>query len=690
MSSSASPPVSPSMENVLPIRGIDGNIGEALPIGSAPGLREGTDPYRMEVVRWAALDLPSMLVEEDLTKMREQYRIPSDIELILPGPNERACFPREGCTALHLNAFVSGMRLPLHPMLRRILRAYALAPTQVSPNGWSQMVGGMYLWFRHSFGMEMPLHVFQTVYQPRKLPRKKGKEEEAGWYYFCPWGSHKPLVTGCPSSIKQWKESWFWVSGNWQRVVDDPEPDLDVPSVYGIASSLPRCELSSGSIDVLRSIYQADTKSRSYNFILNRQRCLVELGLIASQAEMDQGKRPRRPTLAALTKQRPRMLVPGSAEDSSQRKVIEDLSRAGNKEAAEPSRVIEVDDAPETEVPLSRKRKARPSGPGTSQATATVVEIADPPTSVSVPPLQRTLTVNTAGEVVLEGPSKPAPAPGGETEGVYESKRRLRELIGAPGARIPDDALRSVPFYPSMGAQAFKKYFTPKWEEFSSHGELEDVLEASLASAIRASAMQMKVLGEFRNRMQEQKKRVAEASKADKEHQQALEGLKAALESAQIAYKQMEADLRESDSNLLNMTKQLDNANAAQKVAAEALEAANVEKRRIQEEAKFRDEEMSGLRKELADAEEGKKAAEDGRKEAEAGRKELEARLANAEADFVANFHNTEAYSNFADYFARIGQQEVMTVLRNDHPDFDVKSLEAKFPPPDVEGEEDS
>ncbi|KAL2466348.1 Uncharacterized protein Adt_42199 [Abeliophyllum distichum] len=272
MSSSASPPVSPSMENVLPIRGIDGNTGEALPIGSAPGLREGTDPYRMEVVRWAALDLPSMLVEEDLTKMREQYRIPSDIELILPGPNERACFPREGCTALHLNAFVSRMRLPLHPMLRRILRAYALAPTQVSPNGWSQMVGGMYLWFRHSLRHGNALTRVSNGVPAEEVAEEEGQRGGAGWYYFCPWGSHKPLVTGCPSSIKQWKESWFWVSGNWQRVVDDPEPDLDVPSVYGIASSLPRCELSSGSIDVLRSIYQADTKSRSYNFILNRQR----------------------------------------------------------------------------------------------------------------------------------------------------------------------------------------------------------------------------------------------------------------------------------------------------------------------------------------------------------------------------------------------------------------------------------
>ncbi|KAL2466876.1 Uncharacterized protein Adt_21541 [Abeliophyllum distichum] len=534
--SSASPSVSPSMENVLPIRGIDGNTGEALPIGPAPGLREGTDPYRMEVVRWAALDLPSILVEEDLTKMREQYRIPSDIELILPGPNERACFPREGCTALHLNAFVSGMRLPLHPMLRRILRAYALAPTQVSPNGWSQMVGGMYLWFRHSFGMEMPLHVFQTVYQPRKLPRKKGKEEEAGWYYFCPWGSHKPLVTGCPSSIKQWKESWFWVSGNWQRVVDDPEPDLDVPSVYGIASSLPRCELSSGSIDVLRSIYQADTQSRSYNFILNRQRCLVELGLIASQG--------------FLAKEGYRGPQPGGEQGGCR---VSQGDRGGRCTGDGGAFVS--------------KEEGEAFWVRTSQAAATVVEVADPPTTTSVPPLQRTLTVNVAGEVVLEGPSKATPTPEGETGGAYDSRKRLRELIGAPGARIPDDALRSVPFFPSMGAQAFKKYFTPKWEEFSSHGELEDVLEASLASAIRASAMQMKVLGEFRNRMQEQKRRIAEASKADKEHQQALEGLKAALESAEIAYKQMEADLRESDSNLLNMTKQLDNANAAQKVA---------------------------------------------------------------------------------------------------------------------------
>ncbi|KAL2503712.1 Uncharacterized protein Adt_19333 [Abeliophyllum distichum] len=633
--------VLPRLEGVLPIRGVNGNTGEAIPIGVSPSLRGADDPYRADVVRWAAMDVPSIMVEEDLTKLREAYRIPEDIELILLGPNERACFPMRGCTALHLNAFVSGMRLPLHPMFQKILRAYDLAPTQVFPNGWSQMVGGMYLWFRHSFGIDMPLHVFQTIYQPRKLPRNKGREEEVGWYYFYPWGSHKPLVTGCPSSIKHWKESWFWVSGNWQRGFDDPELDLDALSVYEIASPFPRCKLSQDVVDVLRSIYQADHKTRNYEFVLNRHRCLVELGLMASEAEMDQRIRPR-PTLAKLTKQRPKTLAPGSVEDTSQRKVVEDLSRAENKEVAGASKVIEVDDAPEAEVPLSRKRKAKASGTGASQATASAVEIADSYTSCSVPLLQRTLTVNTSGEVVLEGPSKSTPTPEGGNGGPYDSKRRFRELIGAPGAWIPDDVLRNLPFYPSMDAREAKKYFTPKWEEFSSHGELEDdVLEASLASAIRASAMQMKVLGEFRTRMQEQRKLVVQASKADKEHQQALDGLKAALDSARSAYEQMEADLKESDSNLLNLTKQLDNANAAQK-------------------------------------------------EAEAGKREVEARLANAEADFVANFHNTEAYTNFVDYFAKVGQQEVLTALRNDYPDFDVKALEARFPPPDVEGEEDS
>ncbi|KAL2498375.1 hypothetical protein Adt_23925 [Abeliophyllum distichum] len=284
------------------------------------------------------------------------------------------------------------------------------------------MTEGLNLWFRHSFGLEMPLHTFQTIYQPRKLPRKKGKEEELGWYYFCPWGAHKPLVTDCPSFIKQWKESWLWVMGNWQRVVDDPEPDLDVPGVYGIASEW-----------------------RSEELI-----------------------------------------------------------------------VLDVDGC-----------------------------FGNPPK--------------------LSQPS------GGSDGGPYDSKRKLKELIKPPEARIPDDVLRNLPFYLSMGAQIFKKYFSPKWEDLTFHRDLEDVPEASLAVAVRRTGMQLKVLEEVRQQMQRHKKLVAEALKS-KEYKQALEGLQAAVESMCTAYKQLQADLKESDSNVLYLTKKLDDDNAAQKVTVEALE----------------------------------------------------------------------------------------------------------------------
>ncbi|KAL2456622.1 hypothetical protein Adt_15038 [Abeliophyllum distichum] len=79
-----------------------------------------------------------------------------------------------------------------------------------------------------------------------------------------------------------------------------------------------------------------------------------------------------------------------------------------------------------------------------------------------------------------------------------------------------------------------------------------------------------------------------------------------------------------------------------------------------------------------------------GEKEMEEKLGNVEAKLENAEAEFVANFHNTEAYTNFSDYFARVGQQEVLTVLRKDHPSFDIGPLEARFLSPDVESEEDS
>ncbi|KAL2494988.1 hypothetical protein Fot_38745 [Forsythia ovata] len=60
-------------------------------------------------------------------------------------------------------------------------------------------------------------------------------------------------------------------------------------------------------------------------------------------------------------------------------------------------------------------------------------------------------------------------------------------------------------------------------------------------------------------------------------------------------------------------------------------------------------------------------------------------KLQDADANFLANFHLTEAYTIFSNYFASVGQQEVINALRSEHPDFDLSSFEAKFPPMDIE-----
>ncbi|KAL2486297.1 hypothetical protein Adt_31053 [Abeliophyllum distichum] len=301
---------------------------------------------------------------------------------------------------------------------------------------------------------------------------------------------------------------------------------------------------------------------------------------------MNRGMRPR-PTMARLMSKKSKVLSPGSSEDSKQKKVIEEFSRP-------------------------RKRQWR----------LWIIMLC------GVPPLQGTLSVNPSGEVMLDSPPQVTQNPGGLAGGPYDSRKKLRELIGNPGPRMPDDALRNVPFYPSMGAHAVKKYFTLKWKEFASHGDLGDVLEAVLATTIWASAMQL--------------------------------------------------------------TKKLDYANAVQKITAEALETANQEKKLALKKIVSYRLEAERLRGSLEASEKGRKDAEAEEARLLAKEKEMEEKIGSVKAKYVANFHNTNVYTNLSDYFAKVGYQEVLAMLRSDYPNFNVGYLEARFPPPDVKGDEDS
>ncbi|KAL2474555.1 hypothetical protein Adt_35291 [Abeliophyllum distichum] len=106
-----------------------------------------------------------------------------------------------------------------------------------------------------------------------------------------------------------------------------------------------------------------------------------------------------------------------------------------------------------------------------------------------------------------------------------ESKRMLEELIRLTGRRFPNDAIRALPLYTALGAQAFCKYFSLKYKEFTTHGGLEDLINTNLASTItiRAVEVQMKTIISLEKLKQQQQKLLAEASKSN-EHKNALKG----------------------------------------------------------------------------------------------------------------------------------------------------------------------
>ncbi|KAL2492133.1 hypothetical protein Adt_27761 [Abeliophyllum distichum] len=100
--------------------------------------------------------------------------------------------------------------------------------------------------------------------------------------------------------------------------------------------------------------------------------------MCSGTVEMDQKRRPR-PMLARLMKQRPKVLVPKSAEDTSQRKVIEDLSREGNRAEVAAPDLVEVEDSGnlEGETPLKKKKKGGASGSGPSLPKKKAAELVD-------------------------------------------------------------------------------------------------------------------------------------------------------------------------------------------------------------------------------------------------------------------------------------------------------------------------
>ncbi|KAL2454314.1 Uncharacterized protein Adt_48186 [Abeliophyllum distichum] len=125
---------------------------------------------------WKCRFFPSEVSEGQLREWHQIYRVPDDVEFVVPGPSDRADDPPLGAVALNQAILAAGLRLPFSWVVRKFLREWGVAPTQLCPNGWRILIGLLVLW--DQLGFSRP-----TIGDFHSLYSFKSDGKRSGWWY---------------------------------------------------------------------------------------------------------------------------------------------------------------------------------------------------------------------------------------------------------------------------------------------------------------------------------------------------------------------------------------------------------------------------------------------------------------------------------------------------------------------------
>jgi hypothetical protein len=101
--------------------------------------------WRLDEGVWVEEPGRSMTTAE-IQKMRKDWIIPSTVMLRPLAEGELATRPPKGWVCVHEHMFKHGFTLPLPGWVQYMLCALRLAPGQIGPNAWRQLLGMYTLW----------------------------------------------------------------------------------------------------------------------------------------------------------------------------------------------------------------------------------------------------------------------------------------------------------------------------------------------------------------------------------------------------------------------------------------------------------------------------------------------------------------------------------------------------------------
>ncbi|GMN58630.1 hypothetical protein TIFTF001_027727 [Ficus carica] len=236
----------------------------------------------------------SAVTSQYLESLREEFEIPNDVEMLVPGPNNLPSRPPPSYITLSAEFFRAGLRFPFHPYLRRALRRLHVAPMKLNANAYLILISFF------NYASELPFRAFQNLYWMKTAPLS------AGSYYF--QGYQGAFIAGCPDSDKNYKHLWFFVSDRWLHghLPYDEVPSWEcVPITFRrgyVWTQGPHTEAT--NLERIERLHDKADLKRNQNRLLSTD-CLAKYNWFGSSSTFDyphdcpRTMRPREVTVAA-------------------------------------------------------------------------------------------------------------------------------------------------------------------------------------------------------------------------------------------------------------------------------------------------------------------------------------------------------------------------------------------------------
>ncbi|GFS34939.1 hypothetical protein Acr_00g0036850 [Actinidia rufa] len=152
----------------------------------------------------------------ELDCLRESYSFPPSVQIKLPKEDENIASTHLGEVTFYEVAFYTGLYLPLHPIIRRILYFYNICPAQLILNGWQSLVCVVVVWRAPKFSLS--LNEFRSLFSLNKKPKS-----DSEWLYFKA-RSKNTLLGGTPTTSRDgrrnssfsWKTTRSFPQGHFQ------------------------------------------------------------------------------------------------------------------------------------------------------------------------------------------------------------------------------------------------------------------------------------------------------------------------------------------------------------------------------------------------------------------------------------------------------------------------------------------